>query len=66
MTQAQQDAWLRHDAEKTTARMQAEAAPGYKNCMRELDDFERYGIWYGPPSQKECLEWGIALKHKEH
>jgi Putative antitoxin of bacterial toxin-antitoxin system, YdaS/YdaT len=52
------------DAEKTAARMRAEAAPGYKNCMRELDDFERYGIWYGPPSQKECLEWGRALKQK--
>jgi hypothetical protein len=53
MTKAQQDAWRRRDTEKTGARMRADAAPGYKNCMRELDDFDRYGIWYGPPSQKE-------------
>jgi hypothetical protein len=32
--------------------------------MRELDDFDRYGIWYGPPRQKESLEWGIALRQK--
>lgn len=63
MSKAQQDAWLRHDAEKWATKMQAEAAPGYKNCMRELDDFDRYGIcygiWYGPPSQKQCLKWGL-------
>jgi hypothetical protein len=64
MSKAQQDAWLRGEIEKTGARMRAEAAPGYKNCMRELDDFDRYRIWYGPPSVDACVEWFSAFKQK--
>jgi hypothetical protein len=46
MSKAQQDAWLRRDAEDTPARMRAEAkqaaVPGLKNCIREYDDSKRH------------------------
>jgi hypothetical protein len=34
MSKAQQDAWLARDAERTAARMHAEAAPGYSGSDR--------------------------------
>jgi hypothetical protein len=57
MTKAQIDAWYAAE----DARL---GAPGFKNCMREIDAAARNKQWAGPPTMADCEKFAHDLRQK--